>query len=65
MQDGAQVFLIVLMLIVIGALGISLGRDSENRRAVRLGVAEYYLDKDANKQFHYYVEPKEGHEKAA
>ena len=31
----------------------------DKQKAVQLGIAEYYLDSNSDKQFHYYIEPKQ------
>jgi hypothetical protein len=54
------VFIIALFIgFIVGYLVGGLEQcNTLEKTAIRLGVAEYYIDKNNEKTFHYFVEPK-------
>ena len=50
----------VVIGVVAGAWsGATIQKQAIQNYAVKIGVAEYYIDKSNEKTFHYFIEPKE------
>lgn len=54
MSDDPQITILVILLLIFSIfLGFVLGIEYHKKECVKVGVAEYYIDKELEKQFRF------------